>query len=463
MARTAQKHPIIAIIGATGTGKSQLAVSLAERFHGEVINGDALQLYKGLPIATNKVSVDEMRGIPHHLLGCIGLNEEPWAVGRFVEEARKIVDEIIARGKLPILVGGTHYYTQALLFENAVVAEPHERISTEEQESKWPVLAGSGEEMLHVLRQIDPVMAAKWHPRDSRKIRRSLEIWLTTGKKASDVYAEQREAQRTVGSDGTNGGDLMVGLQSGTERGGEAIDHKSSFLRFDTLIFWVYREIEGLDERLSSRVDGMIEQGLLAEIEYLNAIYHEQQAAGLPVDTTKGIWVAIGYKEFQEYFEAVRNGGDPSQLAHTRRAGVDLTKIATRQYARKQNRWIRRKLFQALADIQQTGSMFLLDRNGDHDATDSVAEKITHDFLAGLPLDDPRALSSTASSILNPLTERVGQSKNDTVRHCELCGTSVATAKSWADHLNSKRHKGMLKPRARYDGPSREAVGEIKT
>lgn len=433
---------------------------MAERFHGEIINGDALQLYKGLPIATNKIPVDEMEGIPHHLLGCIGLNEEPWAVGRFVEEARKIVDEVRGRGKLPIVVGGTHYYTQSLLFENAVSAEPQEKLSSEEQTKRWPILGKGRDEILDELRKVDPVMAAKWHPKDSRKIRRSLEIWLTTGKRASEMYAEQREVGKVADIPGTNKDDLMITSTSGSDYSWRISQTKSPALRYNTLVFWVYKETEALIERLNSRVDGMIEQGLLAEIEHMDTTCRVQMEVGLPVDTTKGIWVAIGFKEFQEYFEAVRHGGDPIRLACAKEAGTVSTKIATRQYASKQSRWIRRRLFQALADIGEAGKMFLLDRRDQHDITESTAERITHDFLTGKPLDDPRTLSNVASSILNPITERIGQSKNDTVRHCEPCRVSVTTEKSWADHLNSRKHKGLLRPRSKYNHQREIATGE---
>jgi tRNA dimethylallyltransferase len=93
-------------------------VSLALKYNGEVINGDAMQLYSGLPIITNKITVEERKGVPHHLLGCIDFGEPTWVVGTFVKRALSIIEEIRSRGKLPILVGGTHYYTQSLLFRD---------------------------------------------------------------------------------------------------------------------------------------------------------------------------------------------------------------------------------------------------------------------------------------------------------------------------------------------------------
>src|SRR5689334_20221731 len=98
------------------TDHSKLAVELATRYNGEIINADAMQMYKGLPIITNKLTTEEQRGIPHHLLGSIELHEDPWVVTQFKKEATRIISEIRGRGKLPIVVGGTSYYLDGLLF-----------------------------------------------------------------------------------------------------------------------------------------------------------------------------------------------------------------------------------------------------------------------------------------------------------------------------------------------------------
>lgn len=89
-------------------------MEIAKRHGGEIVNADAMQLYEGLPVVTNKITTSEQQGIPHHLLGCIGLKEETWTVGKFVKEALTVIEEIRSRGRLPIVVGGTHYYTQAV-------------------------------------------------------------------------------------------------------------------------------------------------------------------------------------------------------------------------------------------------------------------------------------------------------------------------------------------------------------
>jgi tRNA dimethylallyltransferase len=150
-------------------------VNIARRFNGEIINGDAMQLYEGLPVITNKMPEDERDGIPHHLLGCISLNEETWTVGNFVSNALAKISEIRARGRLPILVGGTHYYTQSLLFHDALANKSQDEEPVQNAE-RLAVLEEPTEVLLAKLREVDPVMADRWHPNDRRKIQRSLEL-----------------------------------------------------------------------------------------------------------------------------------------------------------------------------------------------------------------------------------------------------------------------------------------------
>jgi len=188
-----------------------------------------MQMYAGLPIITNKTTIKAQKGIPHHLLGCIGLQEPTWVVGTFVSRALKVIEEIRMRGKLPILVGGTHYYTQSLLFRDRLIgndADPGEladiKLGTERVD--LPVLQQSTEVLFAELQKVDPVMAERWHPRDRWKIQRSLEIYLRTGHTAAEVYTQQRK----LASDGA------VAL---------AIDHahrddtEEQSMRFPTLVF----------------------------------------------------------------------------------------------------------------------------------------------------------------------------------------------------------------------------------
>ena len=418
-----------------------------------------MQLYNGLPIATNKISQDERKGIPHHLLGCIGLEEETWTVGKFVEEARTTIAEIRSRGKLPILVGGTHYYTQSLLFTESVL-NPNDRwLPVAEQEKKWPILAASGAEMYGELQKVDPVMAARWHPKDVRKIRRSLEIWLQTGKRASETYAEQRNGkcrpERESEVSKLDSAPIQT-LES------PAVGLKpASLLRYDTLLLWVYSDLDVLRERLNKRVDGMINGGLLQEIESMEAFRRKQSETGAAVDTTRGIWVAIGYKEFGEYFEALRGGSDRVRLQQLKEQCTEQMKAATRQYAKSQIRWIRLRLLQEIRGANSADKMFLLDGSDLKtwsEAVEDVAEVLTEGFLSGRPLPSPLGISKVSAAILSsdePDRETVVRTQS-----CELCQVTVTTEKDWEQHLKSKQHKSLLKSQRNPDRQKRISTSE---
>ena len=421
-------------------------MALAKRFHGEIINGDALQMYKGLPIATNKIPQEEMQGIPHHLLGCVGLEEEPWDVGKFAAESKRLIDEIGARGRIAILVGGTHYYTQALIFKESMLAKTADHLSTEELEEKWPVLKAGAEEMLEELRKVDPKMAQRWHPKDSRKIRRSLEIWLQTGRRASTIYEEQRlrrlasaPAASLLEFDEVEKGFPVPDVPSQGE---------SSVLRFDTLVFWVHADINALKLRLDSRVNRMMGEGLLAEVTSMRSLNRQLSAEGKDTDTGRGIWVAIGYKEFEEYLSASEAGAETNRLEKLKAEGIEKTKAATRQYAKRQNRWIRLKLLPALYNAGSGNRLFLLDGTnlpGWATNVEEVACSLMESYMAGIPLPPPATTSEIAS--LKHGAEPVDSQEGGGVyaRVCETCATTMMTAKDWAEHMEGRKHKGLLK------------------
>ncbi|OQO10217.1 hypothetical protein B0A48_04574 [Cryoendolithus antarcticus] len=434
MTRAPLKNPLIAIIGATGTGKSELAVALAQRYNGEIINGDAMQLYEGLPIITNKITVEERKGVPHHLLGCIGLNEPTWVVGTFVKKAIGVIEKIRSRGMLPILVGGTHYYTQSLLFIDALATTKDSDTLAEAQDfvpdlaAKYPILNESDERLMEELEKVDPVMAMRWHPKDRRKIQRSLEIWLQTGRRASDMYAEQREAKLA-----------NTGNASDSDQG----------LRFPSLVFWIHAETETLRERLDRRVDNMLARGLLDEVASLDGLLRSNASADMPIDETKGIFVSIGFKEFRPYDSAIREGScSEKELSRMREDAVERTKIATRQYAKRQVRWIERKLMSGLDDARSGDSLYLLDGTDVSAFNSSVVEpaaRLLDDFLTATPMPAPSSLSDTAKSMLQVNQSRQGTTapQNWIRERCQLCDVTCVTEKSWAQHLHSRAHRRL--------------------
>jgi len=244
-----------------------------------------MQLYKGLPIVTNKMPVDERRGIPHHLLDHTGLDDTPWSLDDFKRAAATAISDIRARGNLPIVVGGTHYYTNALLFRDITVGTDKE----EDSRLAFPILEEPHDVILAKLKEVDPVMAARWHPNDHRKIRRSLEIYLQYGRPASEIYEEQklRKAQ------GGNSGPAVAGLDEDENP-------------WENLLFWVHSDTEVLRARLDGRIDKMLDAGLMDEIIGMHEHVRQREARGEPVAFDKGIWQSIGFKEFRPYLKSTR-------------------------------------------------------------------------------------------------------------------------------------------------------------
>lgn len=395
-----------------------------------------MQMYHGLPIITNKISVEEQKGIPHHLLGVVGLDEETWRVGLFKRNADRIIREIRERGKLPILVGGTHYYTQSLLFEKELV-ESTEDIPNSEISDRFPILDASTEEILTKLREVDPVMADRWHPNDRRKIRRSLEIYLMNGKQASRIYKEQKqekeaEEQKDEPSPSDSEGSLK--------------------LRSPTLLFWVHAEDKILKARLDDRVDNMIQAGLLEEVRTLNEYLQEQESTGIKVDKSRGIWVSIGFKEFEPYLAITRNeASTEKEMAMSLHNAVEQTKGATRRYAKRQISWIRIKLMTALLEAKAADKLYLLDGSDLSRWTESVSNpaiKITGDFLAGKEIPVPSSLSPTAEELLS--TEKaeekvVIQTGVPFRQECAMCNSIFVVERQWLLHLKSRTHRRMTK------------------
>ncbi|KKY25544.1 putative trna isopentenyltransferase [Phaeomoniella chlamydospora] len=445
------KDPLIAIVGATGTGKSKLAVDLALRFNGEIINGDAMQMYKGLPVITNKITPSEAQGIPHHLFDFVNPLDRPWNVGTFTHECLKVLGEIRDRGKIPILVGGTHYYTQALLFKDSLVKagpdvenleqnESNEegregrvlkQESKVEKEERWPILAAAGEEIYAKLKEVDPAMARRWHPKDTRKVRRSLEIWLETGRRASEIYEEQRVVKENAGIN----------------------DELKSRLRFPTVVFWIRSENEVLRDRLDQRVDQMVAGGLFNEVEAMEDMAAEASKVGIPVDFTSGIWASIGFKEVQPYVVAKRSDPPPNgvQEMKLKSRAIELTKIATRQYANRQERWIKYKFMDAMEEMKEVAKVFPVDSTV-VDAWDKnvklKTEAVTSAFLHGSALPDPKSTSAMAKTLLNSVElERDLKAKNRApeMHECALCNKILMTRGQWQEHLSSNRHKKALR------------------
>ena len=399
-------------------------------------------MYRGLPIITNQIPVEERNGIPHFLLSCIELEEEAWRIGIFKRETLRLIQDIHSRGKLPVLVGGTHYYNQAVLFKDQTVGENAEiggdngeEEETEEPETscssaKWPILDAPTEVVLQKLREVDPDMADRWHPNETRKIRRSLEIYFQTGRPASEVYAEQKRAKQMTATE-----DSLPGTEQ---------------LRFPSMIFWVHAEKEALNARLEKRVDAMVQQGLLSEARRMFDYIQEKQAQGITVDQERGVWISIGFKELAPYFEALQERSpNTEELEILKQSCIEAIKIATRQYSTSQIKWVRNKLWNALSDAGMTHRLYLLDssnvENWQQEVTEP-SERLVHALLNDEPTPDPKSLSALARATLSAKEAKAERQKSGASKcvTCDVCHRTM-TSEQWDIHINGVAHRRALK------------------
>ncbi|MDQ0676508.1 tRNA dimethylallyltransferase [Pseudarthrobacter siccitolerans] len=271
-------QPVIAVVGPTGSGKSDLAVNLALELDGEVINADAMQFYRGMDIGTAKMSPAERRGVPHHLLDILDVTQEA-SVSQFQEQARAAITDIHARGKRAILAGGSGLYVRAAL---DVLEFPGTDKALRQQLEEELAAQGSAA-LLARLQAVDPVSAARLL--DDRRIIRALEVHHLTGRPFSSFMPQREYFQPAV----------QIGL---------TVDR------------------DQLRERLALRVHRMVDSGLLAEVERL-------EAQGLREGKTAPR--ALGYAQFLRVLDG----------AATVAEAVDETIVATRQFARRQLTWFR--------------------------------------------------------------------------------------------------------------------------
>lgn len=288
-------------------------------------------------------------------------------------------------------------------------------------------------------------MASRWHPNDRRKIQRSLEIFLKTGRPASQIYDEQR-INRELG-------------QNINDQEGGAHEGSTSDLRYPTLLFWVHASKDVLSPRLDMRITKMLDRGLLTEVETLTNFRNTHEARqGTSVDQSRGIWVSIGYKEFLEYQAAL---ADPSvsdtQLEKLRIAAIEKTQAATRQYAKRQVNWIRIKLLNALYSAGQKKNMFLLDASDLSVWEDQIlkqARDITERFLVGRDLPQPTELSDAALEMLNPKRNYDLSQRPDLweKKICDTCGSVFVNENDWSLHIKSRAHKRAVGAKKKQEG-----------
>lgn len=283
------KKKLILIAGPTASGKTKTSVLLAKRIGGEIISCDSMQVYKGMDIGTAKVTPSEMEGVPHYMIDLLDPKEGS-NIAWFKSEVDKAIDEITAKGKIPILVGGTGFYLNAILFDTQFDETKEDTTYRKELESLVEV---HGNAFLHEkLEEVDPASAKAIHPNNVKRVIRALEYYAQTGKPISshnEAEKEKREAQVSP--------------------------YNYAFFALD-----MDRAI--LYDRINMRVDQMIEEGLVEEVKHFYDLGLSEEMTSM-----KG----IGYKEFFPYFK-----GEMSLDAC-----IDQLKQNTRHFAKRQLTWFR--------------------------------------------------------------------------------------------------------------------------
>ena len=272
----------IAIVGPTATGKSALAIALAEELGGEVVNADAMQLYRGMDIGTAKVTEEERKGVPHHLLDVLDVTETA-SVAAYQRHARAIIEDLLDAGRIPILTGGSGLYVRAVLDDlDFPGTDPDIRARLEQE------LTETSAQHLHErLAKLDPAAAAAILPSNGRRVVRALEVIELTGRPFSATMPRPGPARYDT---------VQLGLDLGT------VD---------------------LDRRVDRRVDLMFEQGLVDEVR-------ELEKQGLRVGRTASR--ALGYRQVLDQLDA----------DHDMAAAAAATAQATRRFVRRQRSWFRR-------------------------------------------------------------------------------------------------------------------------
>ena len=282
------KKPLIVIGGPTACGKTGFSIQLAKKIGGEIISADSMQVYRYMDIGTAKVTLEEADGVPHYLIDEFDPDEE-YNVMIYQQKAKAYMEEIWAKGKVPILVGGTGFYINALLYDNDFTETEND---TTYREECYKLAQEQGPEVLFErLKEVDPAYAEIMHANNVKRVTRALEYHYLTGQKFSEHNAEQKEKESP----------------------------------YDAAVIILNMDREKLYERIELRIDLMMEQGLLEEVKGLLEKGYAPDLVSMQ---------GIGYKEFVPYF----NGECTLEEA------VTQLKTNTRRFAKRQLTWFRRQI-----------------------------------------------------------------------------------------------------------------------
>ena len=278
---------IVILTGPTAVGKTEISINLAKKINGEIISCDSIAVYKGMDIGSAKISKDEMGGIPHFLIDELNPDED-FSVFTFKQYATKYIDEIISRGHIPILTGGTGFYIQAVLYDIDFCKNEDDGIIRKELEQ---IYEEKGEDYLYeMLKEVDPEYAEIVHKNNVKRVIRAIEFFRQTGTKLSEHNSNEMQ----------------------------------NVSPYNFAYFVLNDDRQNLYDRINKRVDIMVEQGLFAEVECLRKKGYDKDLVSMQ---------GIGYKEVLMYLD-----GEISKDE-----AIELIKKNTRHFAKRQLTWFRRE------------------------------------------------------------------------------------------------------------------------
>ena len=280
------KLPLVVVAGPTASGKTRLAIELSKLINGEIVSADSMQIYKYMDIGSAKPTAEERSEVRHHLIDFLEPEEE-FSVADYTEKAHEVMSQITASGKMPVMCGGTGLYISSVV-NDVTFGQTDADYSMRTELQKYAEKNGN-EALLKMLGEFDPVSAERLHPNNLRRIIRAIEFYKVTG----TAISEHQEMTKQCES------------------------------RYDPVMFCINHDRRKLYERINSRVDMMLEEGLLDEVKALMDMGYTKALNSMK---------AIGYKELIDYF----NGET------TLDAAVELIKQSSRRYAKRQLTWFRR-------------------------------------------------------------------------------------------------------------------------
>ena len=279
------KPKVIVICGPTASGKTALSIELAKKINGEIISCDSMQIYKYMDIGTAKPTLEEQKEVKHHLIDFVEPNQR-YSVAEYKKDAEKSIEEILSKGKTPIIVGGTGLYVDSLIYG---IEYPEIELDEEYRKQLEKEIEEKGLESLYnKAKEIDSKAMEKISPNDKKRIMRVVEIYKATGKTKTEQEIESRTHE----------------------------------VKYDYKVFAIKMDREKLYERINKRVDMMIEKGLIEEVQNILKKYDKFPTA----------MQGLGYKEVVEYLEGKK----------TKEEMIDKIKMQTRRYAKRQITWFKK-------------------------------------------------------------------------------------------------------------------------